>query len=41
LEDDHPVPLLFGRREAIVLDASLGNTTVCQTTAANDYTPDD
>jgi hypothetical protein len=38
---ERPVPLLFARREAVVLDASLGNTTVCQTTAANDYTPDD
>jgi hypothetical protein len=39
--DAQNVPLLFARRESIVLDPKLGSTTVCQTTAASDFTPDD
>ena len=35
------MPLLFKRREAIVLDPRLGSTTTCQTTMASDWTPDD
>jgi len=38
---DHMTPLLFQRREAIVLDPRLGSTTTCQTTMASDWTPDD
>ena len=38
---DQALPLLFQKREAVVLDPKLGGTTVCQTTAASDYTPDD
>lgn len=35
------LPLLYQRREAVVLDPRMGSTTTCQTTAASDYTPDD
>jgi len=35
------LPLLYQRREAVVLDPRMGSTTACQTTVASDYTPDD